>query len=147
MTLHSQDPADAVAYSTLASGVHRMMEKSFMHDLAKDFSLHEMQCSDGSHAVLAHPALIHGLQELRNHANAPVTIESGYRTAAHNEAIGGATRSRHLYGMAADVTVGGMTPAEVQAWAEQMQFGGIGYYPTFTHLDVQGKGRRWGPAL
>lgn len=146
MKLHSQDPTDAVAYSMLEYGAHRVMRKSF-REHSDHFSLHEMQCKDGSLVVLVHPRLLGGLDLLREHAGAPVIIKSGYRTHAHNENEDGARQSRHLWGMAADVEVEGMTPAEVQAWAEQQDWGGIGYYHTFTHLDVQGRNRRWGPAL
>jgi hypothetical protein len=37
---------------------------------------------------------------------APIIVNSGYRSAELNEAVGGAPRSAHLSGEAADITVG-----------------------------------------
>ena len=133
--LHSHKPSAAKAYNIVADGVH--------HKLSANFTLHEMQSKDGSLALLVHPALIDGLQRLRQHFRRPVRISSGYRTHAHNESIGGAGQSRHLWGMAADIVVDGVEPRVVADAAERMGFGGVGRYATFTHVDVQGKNRRW----
>jgi len=43
------------------------------------------------------------LQPLRDYMGTPVTITSGYRTAAHNAAVGGVKSSHHRRGMAADI--------------------------------------------
>lgn len=139
MKLHSQDPADAVAYNIVNRGVH--------YALSSNFKLHEFQSNDGSFALLVHPRLVHGLQRLRNDSGGRVTLNRGYSTHAHNDTItGAAEESRHLWGMAADVESEVWPPHKVQLWAQAQRWGGIGHYGTFTHLDVQGKDRRWGPA-
>ena len=46
------------------------------------------------------------LDPLREAWGGPVTVSSGYRNKQLNIAVGGATNSHHLYGMAADITVG-----------------------------------------
>ena len=43
------------------------------------------------------------LEPLRKHHGAPVIVTSGYRCPALNRAVGGATRSYHLQGRAADI--------------------------------------------
>lgn len=43
------------------------------------------------------------LQPMRDYMGTPVTITSGYRTAAHNAAVGGVKSSHHRRGMAADI--------------------------------------------
>jgi len=140
MKLHSQDPADAVAYNIVDKGVH--------YRLSRNFKLHEFQSNDGSFAVLVHPALSYGFQKLRDDSGGEVYITSAHRTHAYNLTLpGAADESRHLYGMAGDVKSAVWTPPTVQEWAEENGWGGIGYYHKFTHLDVQGKNRRWGPAL
>lgn len=75
--------------------------------------------------------------------NRRMTITSGFRTPEHNKAIGGAKNSYHLKGMAADFTVEGLTPQEVQHKLEWWD-GGMEYAPTWTHLDT-GPKRRFKP--
>lgn len=44
----------------------------------------------------------------------PVTVSSGYRSAAVNRAVGGASNSAHIVGLAVDFTVPGFgTPLEI----------------------------------
>ncbi len=83
------------------------------------------------------------LEEARKKLGKPMVITSGYRTPSHNKAVGGAPKSYHLKGMAADFTVPGMSPQEVQKALEWWQ-GGMEYAPTWTHLDT-GPKRRFKP--
>lgn len=46
------------------------------------------------------------LDPLREAWGGPITVNSGFRSKALNIALKGATNSHHLYGMAADITVG-----------------------------------------
>ena len=138
--MHNQKPRDAVAYNIVKRGVH--------YSLSPHFALHEFQSKDGSFAVLVHPRLVEGLELLRKETDAPVHINRGYSTHAHNDTIpNAASESRHLWGMAADIRSAVWSPRRVQEWAITGGFGGIGFYRTFTHVDVQGKGRRWGPTM
>lgn len=131
----AHDPADALRLSLRRDGPGLR--------LAPNFALVEFASRDGADEVLVHPALARLLQRLRNVAYKPVHITSGYRTPEHNAAVGGAEHSRHVLGMAADVQVEGMSPADVAAWARAQGVGGVGEYDTFTHLDVYGVDRRW----
>lgn len=71
--------------------------------------------------------------------NKPVTITSGYRTPAHNRAVGGASNSQHVYGRAADIKVKGVSPSVVYREANKIfTNGGVGRYNTFTHVDTRG---------
>jgi len=96
----------------------------------------------------------------------PVTVHSGYRSTAHNFAVGGAKRSVHLLrtplprrprgsavkAAAADVSCATGNPAMWAEWARQHRAahphlgprgrGGIGVYRTFVHLDTAGN-RGW----
>lgn len=80
-----------------------------------------------------------------------VTILSGYRTPEYNRKIGGAERSQHCEGRAADIDVYGIAPSVVHAKCLELYregkllIGGLGDYPTFTHLDVRPGSRlaRW----
>ena len=50
-----------------------------------------------------HPALLHLLNRVRFVVGAPVVVTSGLRCPTRNQAVGGAARSRHMYGFAADI--------------------------------------------
>ena len=119
-----------------------------MGDLSKNFSRHEFACRCCGRADI-NQRLVDALQELRDLAGLPVRVTSGYRCQEHNQAIGGATRSQHLLGTAADIVVRGMTPAEMYRLAEDIEVfrnGGIGVYPDkgFIHVDVRDGRARWG---
>lgn len=112
-------------------------------ELSEHFRLEEFASGDGLDQVLVHPLLVQGLEELRAWCGGPLTINSGFRSVRHNAAIGGADRSKHKLGMAADIVSVTRSPNDVATWAEDRGFGGVGRYGTFTHLDVFGHSRRW----
>ena len=58
--------------------------------LSRSFRVREFACRDGSDPLFVDSALVQLLQSIRDHFGAPVVITSGYRTAAHNKAVGGA---------------------------------------------------------
>lgn len=114
--------------------------------LSPNFRVSEFVSRCGTDEVLISMLLISVLQNIRNWTGSPVTINSGYRSPAHNRAIGGATNSLHVQGTAADITVRGVSPTDVARWAETALrqagiAGGICVYPTFTHIDV--RPNRW----
>ena len=113
--------------------------------LSENFRVREFACSDGSDTVFVSPALVEVLQKIRSHFGKPVTIHSGYRTPAYNKKVDGAAYSQHLYGTAADISISGVSPKEVAAYAETLLpgTGGIGIYATFTHVDVRTAKSRW----
>lgn len=124
------------AYSKAASGGKQ---------LSAHFKVREFACGDGSDAVLVAPRLVMVLETIRSHFCAPVVIHSGYRTPQHNAKVNGAAHSQHCYGMAADVTVRGHTPAEVAAFARSIMpdWGGVGVYDSFCHIDVREAKADW----
>ena len=113
--------------------------------LSTNFTVKEFACSDGSDPVFISPDLVKILQEIRDYFKAPITINSGFRTPTKKKAVGGATNSQHLYGMAADITVKGVDPKKVYAYADSLMpySGGVGLYKTFTHVDVRKTKSRW----
>lgn len=113
--------------------------------LSKNFRVKEFACSDGSDPIFIADELVEILQKIRNHFGKAVTITSAYRTPTKNKACGGTTYSQHLYGMAADIKVNGISPKKVAEYANKLlpNSGGIGTYRTFTHVDVRKSKSRW----
>ena len=120
--------------------------------LAPDFKVRELRCRDGSDTVMVDETLTVVLQCIREHFGKPVTITSGYRTAVHNAAVGGAKSSQHLLGRAADIRVEGVSVEDVAAYAESLMpdWGGVGRYPVkagratgWVHVDTRAEKARW----
>ena len=113
--------------------------------LSDNFKVKEFACNDGSDTVLISDKLVGLLQKIRDHFGAAVTINSAYRTESYNKKIGGATKSQHVNGTAADIVVKGATPLEVAQYVEHIMpdSGGIGVYQSFTHVDVRANRSRW----
>jgi uncharacterized protein YcbK (DUF882 family) len=91
------------------------------------------------------PDLILSLEQARREINMPIIVNSGYRCPAHNKAIGGATRSYHMMGMAADIHCKDMA-ALYQAILKIPAIKGVGIYhglTGFIHVDVRATPARW----
>lgn len=109
------------------------------------FKAKEFQCKDKSEYLLIATELIETLEAIRNHFNAPVRINSGYRTPSWNSKVGGAPNSYHCKGMAADIVVKGHNSREVAKYADSiMEQGGVIKYTNFVHVDVREKKYRKG---
>ena len=120
--------------------------------LAPSFTVREFRCRDGSDAIMIDQTLVVLLQAIREHFGKAVVITSGYRTATHNTAVGGAKSSQHLLGRAADIQVQGVSVEDVAAYAESLMpaWGGVGRYPIkpgrakgWVHVDTRPNKSRW----
>ena len=110
---------------------------------SEHFERVEFACKCGCGFDTADFELVRALDYLRNHFDARVTITSGCRCEKHNRAVGGSRNSQHLAGRAADIVVDGIPPELVAELAEQIEFGGIGRYEKFTHVDTRTGRARW----
>lgn len=72
-------------------------------------------------------------------------MRSGYRSPAHNQAVGGAPRSKHLDGAAFDIAMTNHDPVAFEEAAREVGFKGFGFYRRsgFMHIDL-GPAREWG---
>lgn len=122
--------------------------------LTKNFKLSEFDCKDGTPVPTKYipnaREVANNLQVLRDHLGVPVSITgSGYRTPAHNKAVGGAPKSQHLTCSGADINAKGLTPKQLASKIEalikdgKMKQGGLGVYKTFVHYDIRGTKARW----
>jgi uncharacterized protein YcbK (DUF882 family) len=123
--------------------------------MTKNFKINEFECKCGDCKISADVKnnlikLVDQLQILRDKVQKPIRINSGYRCENYNDNIvKGSKNSRHKKGQAADIVIDGMTPNEVHELVcemvvlGQINFGGIGKYNTFTHLDIRDYSARW----
>lgn len=121
------------------------LKKDGSKKLSANFKVKEFACKDGSDSIIIDSDLVVVLQKIRDHFGKAVTINSAYRNAAYNKKVGGASKSQHVYGKAADIVVSGVSPEKVAQYAEYLmpKKGGIGLYPSFTHVDVRANRSRW----
>ncbi len=104
----------------------------------RHFKTSEFKCHDCGEADVK-PELLAALEKFRTAVgDKAIHITSGYRCPKHNTDVGGAKHSQHMSGIAADITVAGMTPAEVFKAAEDSGlFTGIGLYDKHVHVDIR----------
>lgn len=105
-----------------------------------EFDCHGVNCCSETVVDLE---LVDILQEIRNHFGKAVIINSGYRCNPHNKAVGGASKSKHKDGMAADIVVREIDPKEVAKFAESIGVRGIGLYEWGCHIDTRDKKSFW----
>jgi hypothetical protein len=128
-------------------------KKDPKNNLTKDFSTAEFDCNNGTpvpDGIVPHLKKLceDHLQPLRD-SGGSVNINSGYRTASYNAAIGGVSNSYHVYTVrmrapAADHVQAGRSASSVQKWHDSHgNPDGMGYYGGFTHIDERGYRSRW----
>ncbi len=78
------------------------------------------------------------LEQVRALVGRAVIVSSGYRSPALNAAAGGARDSAHLQGLAADITVSGMTPKELAKAIIKagIEFDQLIYEGTWVHIGL-----------
>lgn len=112
-----------------------------MGDLSKNFSRSEFASGDGNERYQTVDCeLLRVLQALRDKVRRRVKITSGHRSPKHNKDVGGALRSMHLLGVAADIWVAGWKPETLAKWLRDnvmQDFGCIIIYDNFLHIDMR----------
>ena len=89
--------------------------------------------------------LIERLDLLRGFVGEPLSVTSGYRCPKYNDKVGGVEVSQHMRSAAADLRLPKkMSRSEFNYLCKRVfHDGGVGTYPTFTHVDVRGHKARW----
>lgn len=104
--------------------------------VSKNFKVKEFRCKGGEDEILIDVDFVKDkLQKIRDHFDAPVTINSAYRTPEYNAKVKGTKASYHLQGRAFDIVVKGHTPQEVARYAQTLGILGIIQYNEFVHVD------------
>jgi len=75
-------------------------------------------------------------------------ILSAYRCPKYNRAVGGKSHSWHMKNYALDLRYKGVSAHHVNMVARRLRSrgdfkGGVGRYPTFTHIDTRGENATW----
>lgn len=127
-------------------------KKGQAQKLSEHFNSTEFDCHGGGCCSITtvNETLVSYLEQIRIHFGVPITITSGYRCPTHNSkpSVGGATKSRHVQGDAADIVVKGVAPRVVAQYAESIGILGIGLYETakdghFVHIDTRAYKSFW----
>lgn len=81
--------------------------------------------------------LMYKLEAIRRKSgNRAITINSGFRSISYNRAVGGASNSMHLYGVAADIVVSGQSTRSTYRIAETCGYSGLeAYTHSWQHVD------------
>lgn len=121
------------------------------------FSPEEIACRGTGMVLLDDRSIdaLDRLDELRTRMGHPLIVNSGYRSPEHNRAVGGAARSKHMNGIAFDISMENVDPHRFEAEARALGFNGIGLYPpqkprgarNFIHIDTRTapwRGSQWG---
>jgi uncharacterized protein YcbK (DUF882 family) len=116
-----------------------------MSNISEHFSRKEFACRCGCGFDTADAELVRVLEELRAHFQRPVSVTSGSRCRDYNKKIGGASRSQHTLGKAADISVTGVVPKDVYLYLDKgyPDRYGLGDGTYFTHIDVRTEKARW----
>lgn len=126
-------------------------QKKYISKVGRDylisphFSIGEMACKDGSDEVLYSTELMSMLEKLRDYGGFTVHINSGYRSPSYNRKIGGASKSQHTLGTAADIVVkkDGKTVSSklICCLCQTIGFKGIAYISgSAVHVDMRSSG-------
>ena len=119
-----------------------------MGDLTKNFSRKEFECHCGcGFNTIDYLTLMILQRYVRDYYEAKVTITSACRCFQHNMNTKGASRqSNHVFGIAVDFTVSGVSPRRVYNHIDR-HFPtslGLGLYADRVHLDSRKEKVRWG---
>lgn len=114
------------------------------HFTAREFMSHDGVQYPPAWIVTRLTPLCLTLETIRAALERPIVIVSGYRSPAHNAAVGGASASQHMEGRAADIVAVNLSPALVHAEILELfhagklpSLGGLGLYPGWVHLDIR----------
>lgn len=110
-----------------------------MGDISENLSRSEFECSCGCGGDTVDVELVEVLQDIRNHFDKPLSINSGFRCYEHNTKIGGAKKSTHLCGRGADIVVSGVTCDDVYCYllGKYPHSLGIKNYGNWIHVDTR----------
>lgn len=120
----------------------RYYDKDLDLMIGTNLNLKEFQCQctlPQCNYTVVDMHFIHTWNILRTLWGKPIKINSGYRCPIHNSNIGGALKSQHRLGVAADLNLYGMIDTEREAFIDLCKklFTYTKEYKTWLHVDVR----------
>jgi len=108
---------------------------NFDNQLSKNLSVKEITCKCGCGFNILHPKMINTFQALRDYINKPIHITSGCRCPEWNLKVGGVNESAHIYGMALDMYVNGLSARQFGEIIKRAEKSGVfGYDFRYCYL-------------
>lgn len=110
--------------------------------LAKNFKLSEFKCRHCDKVLMPDMRLVEKLQQLRDLLGKSIKV-SGYRCPEYNKqlvnnpTLNASPTSKHMQGIAADITSNGVSPEEMCYLAKKVGFPAIRIYDGHVHVDVR----------
>ncbi len=119
--------------------------------LSKYFKRKEFLCNGNKKGIckcgfdVVDVELLQVLEDVREHFKKPVKIYSACRCNKYNKYVGGAKRSQHKLGKAADIHIDKVHPKWIAEYLKHKYPTkyGIGLYQNFVHVDVRKNKARW----
>ncbi len=111
--------------------------------IQRNFTLEELSCPCGRCKPVINSKFIDRLQCLRDAFGKPFNINSWYRCKVHNEKVGGKINSKHLLGLAVDISTKGWSSEDkyqLLHLAFCFGFTGIAQGKNFIHIDLRESG-------
>lgn len=120
------------------------MELEKLYKMTKHFKKEEFDCPCCKRNNIS-PRLVAKIDQIREEIGKPIIVTSGYRCKKHNKEIGGAISSKHLIGMAVDITTKDIQKDRflIIEWAIILGIKGIGISKVFIHLDIRTQKEMW----
>lgn len=113
------------------------------HFSTRDFMC---KCNNCDGEIKISLGLIGGLELLRFNTKKRIEILKGYICPEIQASINKLQKNYHAMGLAADITIEGLTPQEVFKYAEEIpEFKGLGLNLTekYVHIDVRKEKKSW----
>ena len=103
----------------------------------KHFELSEFDCPCGKCTASMDGEFLDALDEARELAGVPFSINSGYRCIEHNKSVGGSKSSSHMLGVAADIAArDSVTRFAIVDALMNVGFARLGIRKDFIHVDL-----------
>jgi hypothetical protein len=102
--------------------------------LSPNFRLGEIAVRIKGKYQVVQPHAISKLQQLRDSAGHALTVNSGFRSPDYNSSVGGATKSRHMYGDAFDIMPGATGRDALMQKCRDLGAGYVAKYANTGHI-------------